>query len=144
MLLELNLMRADLRIENGQMLEGLGLLQAMLPEAKVYTAIPELYCRTMLQIADVFLQLDRDQEAHEMAAEAVAFAKEKFDLEDSKTLKGMNSYAIACAKLGRVEEAKAAFEDVLSIETRVLGRDHPHTQFTSEKMRKYGFGEPSG
>ena len=34
MFLELNRMRADLRIENGQRLDGLGRLQAMLPEAK--------------------------------------------------------------------------------------------------------------
>ena len=84
MLLELNLMRADLRIENGQKLEGLGLLQAMLPEAKVYTASPTLYCRTMLETADVLLDLERYQEAHEMATELVPFAKAKFGLEDPR------------------------------------------------------------
>ena len=133
-LLELKLLRAEMRIQNGQNLEGLGLLQAMLPEAKVYTANPEVYCRTMLQTANVLLQLGRNQEAHEMATEFVAFAKAKFGPEDSRTLAAVTTYAVACAKLGRVEEAKATFEDVLTTQTRVLGREHPMTQTTIQSF----------
>ena len=51
----------------------------------------------------------------------------------------MRTYAVARAKLGRVEEAKANFEDVLTIETRVFGRDHPQTQDTLKCMRFYGW-----
>ena len=42
----------------------------------------------------------------------------------------MTTYATACAKLGRVEEAKATSEDVLTTQTRVFGREHPYTQET--------------
>ena len=130
--------------KNDQKLEALGLLQAMLPEAKMYTADPDLYGLTMQQIADMLLHLDRNQEAHEAAAEAVAFCKAKFGLENPKTLIAMHTYAVAYASLGRLEEAKANFEDVLATETRVLGREHPYTQETVRDMRNFGFTVPSG
>ena len=143
-LLELKLLRASMLSMSDRPLEALRLLQAMLPEAKVYTANPQLYAGGMLQLADVLLSLDRYQEAHEAAAEAVAFHKAKYGLEDPVTLAAMHTYAIACTKLDRVEEAKATFEDVLSTQTRVLGREHPYTQDTLSKMRFYGFAAPSG
>ena len=143
LLLDLKLSRADLLIESGQKLDGLELLQTILPETKQITTNPGIYGYTMQQITDVLLDLNRNQEAHEMASELVAFAKAKFGLERSVTLIAMTTYAGACAKLGRVEEAKEIFEEVLSIETRVLGRDHPQTQFTLRRMRDYGFAEPS-
>ena len=139
MLLELKLLRADLRIQTGQNLEALGLLQAMLPEVEVCTAHPHLYGQTMQIITDLVLDLDRYQEAHETATKLVAFAKAKFGLAHPRSMQAVNSYAIACAELGRVEEAKEAFEDVLTIETRVLGRDHPRTQYTLRRMQSYGF-----
>ena len=74
-----------------------------------------------------------------MATELVAFAKAKFGLEDPRTLEAVKSYATACAGLGRVEEAKANFEDVLTTQTRVLGRDHLETQGTRQTMRLFGF-----
>ena len=141
-LLELKLLRADLLIKNDQNLEALGLLQAVLPEAKMYTAHPNLYAAGMLQIAEMLLHLDRNQEAHEAAAEAVAFCKAKFGLENPKTLTARTKYAVVCAKLGRVEEAKANFEDVLTTQTRVLGRDHPQTQHTLKGMRRNGVPVP--
>lgn len=58
----------------------------------------------------------------------------------------MSMYATAGANLGRVEEAKAIFEDVLSTKTRILGHDHPYTQETrayvqqirkAHKMKKH-------
>ena len=128
--------------KNGQLLEALGLLQAILPEAKLCTANPYLCGRTMFETADVLLDLDRNHEAHEVAAEAVAFHKAKFGLEDPKTLAAVRKYAIACAELGRVEEAKTNFEDVLATQTRVLGREHPSTQITREYMQALGFAEP--
>ena len=144
MLLQLNLIRADLRIENDQKLEGLRLLQATLPEAKAYTANPNLYCQTMLETAEVLLQLDRYQEAHEMATELVPFAKANCSLEDPVTMIARKMYAITCVKLGHVEEAKAHFEDVLTTQTQILGHEHPQTQYTLSKMRTCGFTEPSG
>ena len=144
LLLELKLLRAGLLIKNGEKLDALGLLQAMLPEAKLYTASPELYGVTLLHIADLLLGLDRYQGAYEAAAEAVASAKANFGLEDSRTLTAMKMHAVAYARLGRVEEAKTSFDDLLAIEIRVFGRDHKYTQDTLRKMRTYGYAESSG
>ena len=143
-LLDLKLIRASVLFEHDQNLEALGLLQATLPEAKAYAAHPHIYCRTMDQMARVLLVLDRYQEAHEAAVEAVAFTKAKFGLEDPLTLIAWTLYAAACAKLGRVEEAKANFNYVLTTQTRVLGRDHPDTQMTRAVMSDFGFPVPSG
>ena len=137
-LLDLKLFRTELLRKNDQKLEALGLLQAMLPEAKVDTTNPHIYGGAMLQITDVLLDLVRYQEAHEVATELVAFTKAKYGLESSRTLLAVHIYAITCAKLGRLEEAKAHFEDVLTTQTRVLGNDHPHTQDTMGQMRLYG------
>ena len=142
-LLDLRISRAELLITNGQELEALGLLQAMLPEAKQFTANPHYYTQTLQLLGDVLLHLDRNQEAHNMATELFAFAKAKFGLEHHLTLRAMSMYALACAKLGHVEEAKANFKDVLTIQTRVLGREHSDTQVTMDNMRFCGFAVPS-
>ena len=78
-----------------------------------------------------------------MATELVAFAKLKFGLEDPVTMIARKKYAITCAKLGRVEEAKANFEDAFTTQTRVLGQEHRHTQSTLKSMRYYGCAVPS-
>ena len=143
-LLGINLLRAELLIQNGQLLEALGRLQAMLPEAKVYTGNPSFYRGAMQQLAEVLLSLGRNQEAHEMATEAVAFSKAKWGPEDPMTLEAVRTYAAACAMLDRVEEAKVKFEEVLTAETRVLGHDHDHTQKTRRVMHSLGFAVPSG
>ena len=142
--LYLKLLRASILSRNDQHLEALGLLQAMLPEAKAYTMNPSLYRRTLHEIVDVLLDLERYQEAHGAATELVTFTKAKFGLEHPVTLQAMGPYARACARLGRVEEAKANFEDVLTTQTRVLGREHPDTQVTLQNMLVYGFVESSG
>ena len=143
-LLELKLMRANILLKNAQDLESLGLLQAILPEAKVDTANPDLYFNALKNLASVLLRLCRYQEAHEAAAEATTFAKANFGLEHPQILSAVRTYALACANLGRVEEAKENFEDILAIQTRVLGRDHPETQLTLKSIRHYGFAVPSG
>ena len=135
-LLDVKLHRVDLLQETGQELEALGLLQAMLPEAKQY---PSVCCRTMYITADVLLCLHRYQEVHDIATELVAFAKEKFGPEDNRTLGAVKLYAVACAKLGRVDEAKANFNDVLTTQTRVLGREHPYTHSIRQCMKNVGF-----
>ena len=66
----------------GEKLEALGLLQAILPKAKVYTTRPHLYGISM----GLLLDLGRNQEAHEAAAELAAFAKANYSLEDPRTL----------------------------------------------------------
>ena len=143
-LLVLKLLRVELLKKNGQQLEALALLQATLPAAKAYTANPLIYCLIMLQITDVLVALGRYQEAHEGAAKLVAFAKAKFGLENPTTMSAVTKYAFTCAKLGRVEEAKTNFEDVLTIQTRVLGREHPDTQTTIRSMQGRGIDVPSG
>ena len=79
-----------------------------------------------------------------MATELVAFAKAHYGLEDPKTLQAMRKYAVTCAKLGRMEEAKATFEDVLTTQTRILGREHRDTQGTRRLMSYSGFAVPPG
>ena len=141
-LLDLKLAKTRMMMKNGQKIEALGLLQAMLPEAKMNTSMcPTLLGITMLQTVDALCGLDRYQEAYDMATELVAYAKAKFGQEHPLTQQAVSTYAMACAKLGRVEEAKATFEDALRNLTRVLGREHPLTQCIWEKMRFYGFGE---
>ena len=141
-LLELELLRADILSQNGQNLEALGLLQAMLPEAKMSTA--QRNYQAMQQMTEVLIELGRYQEAHETAAEAFAFTKAKFGLEDHRTLIARSTDAIACVGIGRKEEAKIIFEDVLTTRTRVVGRDHSDTQQTRTLMRSFGFAVPSG
>ena len=143
-LLELNLMRASMLKKNGQAIEALGLLQAILPEAKVYTANPSLCGRAMLDMADVLLRLHRNQEAHDIAIEFVTFANTTCGPEDNRTLHAIVTYAVACAHLGRVEESKANFEYVLTTQTRILGREHRDTQETRRVMAGFGFAVPSG
>ena len=143
-LVELKVYRANFLLKSGQKLQALGLLQAMLPEAKVYTAHPHLYGKLVQDMTSVLLGLDRNQEAHEAAAEAVAFAKAKFGLEHQLTLQTRSMYAVACAKLGLVEEAKTNFKDAITTQTRVLGPDHFDTQLTARNMCSLGFAEPSG
>ena len=144
MLLDLKLLRANMLSDDDRKLEALELLQAMMPEAKVCTANPVLYFRTIHEIAEALLYLHRNQEAHEIATELVAFAKATFGLEHQLTLAAVKTYALACATLGRVEEAKANAQEALTIETRVMGREHPDTQTTRRHMRALGFAEPSG
>ena len=144
LLVDLKLLRVSWLSENGQKLEALGLLQAMLPEVKAYTTNPHLYVATIHETANILVGLDRSQEAHEAATEAVAFTKAKFGMEDPKTLLAMTLYAEACAELGRVEEAKAIFEDVLATQTRVMGHEHLHTQLTRDTMQEAGFAASSG
>ena len=143
-LVELKLLRASILIKNDKKLDGLELLQAVLPEAKAYTAHPSIYGETLQQITDVLLSLDRNQEAHEAATELVPLCKAKFGLEYPLTLNAMTLYAVACAKLGRLEEAKANFEAAITTQTRVLGHNHAQTQETRQFMRNYGFAVPSG
>ena len=142
--MELKLLRAQMLRKRGQNLEALGLLKAILPLAKAYTARPQLYMQSISRIADQLLDLDRYQEAHEAADKGVAFGKAKFGLEDIRTLTVSNTYAVTCTKLGRFEEAKANFEDTLTIQTRVFGREHLYTQSTRRTMRILGFEQPSG
>ena len=144
LLLELKLLRVKLRIKNGQKTEALKLMQAVLPEAKVCTANPHIYCRAMQQLANILLDLDRHQEAHEVTTELVAYSKAHYGMEHLVTLIALTTYAIACAQLGRVEESKETFEDAFITQTRILGRDHPYTQITLERMQIYGFAQPSG
>ena len=84
-------------------------------------------------------------DAYETAAELVAFTKANYGLEDPKTQGPRCSYAVACAKLGRVEEAKANFEDLLRTQSRIYGRDHPLTQDTLGHMQRLNLlAESSG
>ena len=134
-LLDLNILRADLLQKNDQALEALELLQAMVPEAKMTT--PHIYFETLHRLADVFYCLHRHQESYDAAAEAVAFTKAIFGLDHHLTLRAMTMYAIACAKLGRSDDAKAHFNDVLPKQIRILGIDHPDTVETRRLMQFY-------
>ena len=77
-------------------------------------ANPLQYGLTMMEIIVVLLSLDRYQEAYGMATDLAAFAKAKFGMTYPLTLNAMNSYAFACARLGRIEEAEGNFEDTIT------------------------------
>ena len=119
--------------KDGQKLEALELLHEILPEAKVCCE-PERYAESLWNIAEVLLDLDRIQEAHERAAETVAFSEAKFRMDYSGTLQAKKTYAITCAKLGRIDESKALFEAILKTETRIYGSDHQFTKTTRDGM----------
>ena len=138
LLLYTKLRWADGLSRNGKKLEALELLKAMLPETK-YTLNHELYLQTMLKIPIVLLELQWFQEAHDTAADLVAFAKTHYGSEDQRTLTPMKMYAMTSAHLGRVHESKTIFDDVLTVQTRIYGRDHPLTLGTRQRLKDYGF-----
>ena len=143
MLLELKLLKAENQIKQNHKLEALGLLQAMLPEVKQFlTTIPVFYVQTLVLLVTVLINLDRYQEAYETGTELVAFTKANFSLDHTLRISSMQYYAVACAKVGRVEEAMVIFEDLLSTKTRIYGRDHPYTQRTRFQMQ-YFLADPS-
>ena len=143
-LLDLKLFRAEMAESNGKKIEAVELLQAMLPEAKVFTANPQLYLKATMNMSTLLIDLDRHQEAHEAATEAATFTKANYGPETPTALIAMKTYALACEKVDRMEESKAILEDVLATEIRVRGRDHPQTLGTIQMMRSMGFGVPSG
>ena len=140
---DLELARAEMLKKSGQKLEALERLQGILPEARADTANPTLCNCIMLATAASLLDVGRYQEAHEMATELVAFAKANFAPDTSINLVARPVYARACAMLGRMEESKSIFEDLLATETRVYGRDHPNTQEIRKWMQRFGFAVPT-
>ena len=127
--LDMKLRRSTMLMENGQKAEALELLQATLPEAKTYTDVhPTYYYDALVNTSRVLYDLDRKQESHDMDAELLAFAEEKWGPEGSGTLKARIAYARSCHLLGRDDESNAIFDDVIALSTRVLGRDHPTTK----------------
>ena len=143
-MLGMELHRAERLLNDGQLLEALGLLQATLPALKEHTADHRFYCDGMDALVDVFLQLNRDREALETAADVFAFATAKYGPENRKTLKTKKVYATTCVKLGRLDESKTIFEEVLATETRIFGCDHPSTQVTRQGMQIFvGFAQAS-
>ena len=136
---DVTMQRIEMLKRNGQNIDVLELLQATLPEAKESTGHSTLYGYVMQEMARVFLRLGRYQEAHEAATELVAYNKAKYGAEDPQTLIAMAVYAIACAGVGRMDESKASFDDAVTTQIRVLGRDHPDTQETRRLMDRVGF-----
>ena len=128
-LLEMQYDRAEALSYGGRELEALELLKAMLPEAEACAAWG-LYVGGTTLLVDVLLRLDRNQEAYDLAVVLVAATKEMFhDREEgTETLVPRKLYAIACVRLGRVQECKALVDDLLSDYTRIYGPDHMFTQ----------------
>ena len=129
-------LRAMMLVKNGQSLDGLDLLKATLAQVKEHTADdPILVFKTMYDVCVVSHKLGRIQECLDTAMENVALAKAEFGPEDGYTLIARNMYAQACTQLGRVEEAKVIFDDVLATQTRVFGREHQQTQYTMKWVK---------
>ena len=140
LLLHIKLSRADIMRRNDQQLEALELLQAMLPETKAYAATdPDLHFRAMLNLIALLGGFERDEECLDTAAEAVAFAEANYGMETGNTLESKEVYAQICRKVGRVEESKVYFADVLTANIRIFGRDHPRTLKTKHSMQVSGF-----
>ena len=139
-LLDLKLVRAGVLIKNGQNLEALGRLQAMLPEAKLFVLTkPGLYFQALRGIVQVCGELGRYQEAHEIAAEATTFGMARFGPEHQFTLEAKEVYAQSCIHLDGDEEAMRIWEEILTIQTRVFGCYHPSTQNILRCIHHYGF-----
>ena len=142
LLLDMKRRRAYILEKSGRKLEALELLQATLSEAKEVnmTATTDTptrfqYGRTFHQTVSLLLDLDRTQEAYEVAAEAVAFFRVAPGQEDGNTIALGELYATACGRLGRVEKSTAMFENLLIAATRIHGRDHPRTQSVRRSMQ---------
>ena len=137
-LLDMKLLRAELLRANEQNVESLELLIATLPEAKAWTAVnPQCYFFALVKVAELLLFLEKNQEGHDAAVELLAFSKAHFGRDDFPTLMAKNLRALACAKLGRTDESKAIWDDVLKTQTRIYGRDHPNTQETRNIMSTF-------
>ena len=126
---------AALLRKSGNTLEALELLQAILPEAKEM-AHPGNYWDIMEHQAHLLLDLDRYQEAHEIAAGLMEFRKATLGPEHCRTVSARDMHAYLCGKLGRVDESKTLFNDLLTTEIRVYGRDNPLTKHTIRQMEK--------
>ena len=133
--LDVKICRASTLLQNDQTLEAVELLQTVLPELKEdRTANPGPYVKASGMMTIMLDLIGRHQEARITGAEAVAFAKATMGPEHSMTLLAMTHYAKSCASLGRVEESREVLTEVLTVQTRVLGRDHPETQHTRNYM----------
>ena len=135
--LDQKLHRADCLMKDGQDLEALELLRATLPEAKACNAL--YYVRALQFMVLAFNGVGRKQEAYETATELVAFSKANFGPTHNQTLVATGVCAVSCSEVGRLQESKAYFDDLLTANTRILGNDHPMTQQTRTTMRQYGF-----
>ena len=137
-LLQHKLRRARTMASNGQKLEALTLLTSTLPQAKQYDTIrmAHMTLDVNMEIANVLLGLERHQECLETASQCVAFAKHHIGNEHSNTLHSMKLYAAASFNLGRFDESKTVLTEVLSIHTRVFGKDHPGTHETAFLLLK--------
>ena len=135
-ILDVKFCRAKILSQTGRKLEALDLLQAILPEAKHHVPF---YVAAMKAMTDVLGGLGRFQECFDTAAEILAFTEANYRQEDVEAMEAKELYAKACANVGRMEEAMATLENLLTTETRIFGRDHPHTQQTRRCMHHYGF-----
>ena len=111
--LDLQINRAYLLPSNGHKLEALKILRATLPAAKEYSADKYLYIEAHHQTADILNDLGQYQESLDMGAELISFAEAKCGRESEYTLNARELHALNCSHLGRVEETKAIFEDIL-------------------------------
>ena len=133
--MDVRIQKATVLWKRDQNLEALELLQGILPEAmELRSEFPDFYQQTMDNVARVYGDLGRHQDCLNTADELIEFTKERFGSEHRFTLSAKEVYAEACVHLDRVEEAKAIFDDVLMIKTRILGRDHSTTQNLRERL----------
>ena len=139
-ILDTEIDKAKMLATNGQMLEALELLQATLPFAKAYDA--NRCFQAMTFIVTVSTELGRSQEAYDAITDLMAFSKTTYGPNDPETLVVLGLCAVTYATFGRVDEAKAMFEDLLPKQTRIYGRDHLLTQNTLQAMYHFGFATP--
>ena len=129
-------------MQNGQRLEAVALVTPLLPEAKSHA---EHYIAAMTIMVGALTALGRNQEAYDIIREFVAYLKANCDPDDAQRLAALGLCAAHCAMLGRIEESKAMYEDVLTKQTRIFGPDHPMTQRTRGLMQYFSFlAEPTG
>ena len=140
--LEMELHKISMLEKNGHKLEALERLKAMAPEAKAHTTDSGPYVQTMTNLAGLLSDLDRHKESLHVSTDVVAFCEAKYGREHPYTLYTKFGHAMTFVELGPVEESKAMFDDLLTLQTRVLGRDHEMTNATRIYMQHSGFTLP--
>ena len=78
----------------------------------------------MHQLADVYIDMDRQSEAIPLLEETVKLRKEKLGRENFHTLNSMQRLAFAYRMAGRLDEGVALMEEVLQIAKTKLVPDH--------------------
>ena len=121
------LRRADALASAGNFNQALHLLDAMLPDAELYDSLAnnQVALEVKKQLLKLLLRLERFQECLDRASQYLDAALVDNGPEHHHTLAVMMAKAAALRELHRYDASIALFEDVIKIESRIYGPNHP-------------------